>query len=151
MPASAQQLNELNAVNQAINAIPYDALPGKGEGYDTWIDDPVPGDAWVCRDYVLKKGKLLAGAAWPSDSMTIVTCWTEPVSPVANPDDPTSGREYHAVLAVAVEGTIYILDSRADAVYEAAQPQESPHDYLWWRQQDPPGTTQCRDATGGLT
>ena len=81
MPASLEQLAELNAVNTAINSIPYEAMPGKGEGYDTWIDDPEPGDSWVCRDYVLKKGKLLAGEAWPPDSMTIVTCWTEPVSP----------------------------------------------------------------------
>lgn len=146
MPASEQQLAELGAVNSAINAIPYEALPGRGEGYDLWIDDPIPGNSWECRDYVLKKGKLLAGETWPPDSMTIVTCWTELVEPVTDPTDPTSGRGYHAVLAVNVAGTIYILDSRQDGVYTATQPQIDPANYLWWKQQIP-GTTQARDAS----
>lgn len=143
-----QQLAELSAVNTAVNAIPYDAMPGKGEGTDLWIDDPVPGDSWECRDYVLKKGKLLAGEAWPPDSMTIVTCWTEVIGPVTDPADPTSGRGYHAVLAVNTGNAILILDSRQARVYKAEQPQGAP-DYLWWKQQIP-GTTGCRDARGGL-
>lgn len=148
MPASEEQLEQLKAVNTAINSIPYNALPGKGEGYDLWIDDPVPGYSWECRDYVLKKGKFLAGQFWPpDDDMTIVTCWTEPVTDPTNVNDITSGREYHAVLAVSVDGTVYILDSRIDDVYEAEFPQITPMNYLWWKQQVP-GTTQCRDLLG---
>lgn len=143
MPAS---LAELQAVNTAVNSIPYEALPGIGEGYDLWIDDPVPGDSWECRDYVLKKGKLLAGEAWPPDSLTIVTCWTEHVTPPTDSNDPTSGRIYHAVLAAHLAANIFILDSRYDEVYLWTA---RPYDYLWWKQQVP-GTTQARDAREGL-
>lgn len=152
MPATAQQLAELQAVNAAINAIPYQAMPGKGEGYDVWIDDPVPGDSWECRDYVLKKGRLLAGESWPPDEMTIVTCYTEMVMVVTDPADPTSGRQYHAVLAVKAGGDIYILDSRTaeigNDVYLWSDPNR-PFHYLWWKQQIP-NTLQARDARNGL-
>lgn len=145
-------IEQLTAINTEMNAIPYDAMLGSAETYDLWIDDPIPGDSWVCRDYVLRKGKALDAQGVDPDSMTIITCYTEPVTPPANPDDPTSGREYHAVLSVKIDGTNYILDSRVEdgSVYEATQPQVEPYNYLWWKQQDPPGTTQCRDASSGL-
>lgn len=146
MPASIDLLRD---VNSQVNSIPYEALRAATEPFDLWIDDPIPGDSWVCRDYVLRKGKMLAAAGLDPDSMTIVTCWTEPVEVPTDLNDPTSGREYHAVLAVKFEGVIYILDSRVADIYVATQPQVRPYGYLWWKQQVP-GTTQSRDARGGL-
>jgi len=151
MPASIEDgVAVLRDVNSQGNAIPYQAMIGSSESYDLWIDDPVPGDSWVCRDYVLWKGKMLAAAGWPPDDMTIVTCWTEPLEVPTDMSDPTSGREYHAVLAVKFEGAIYILDNRTSDIYVAQSPQVRPYGYLWWKQQDPPGTTSARDARGGL-
>lgn len=126
MPLNAEQLAELRAVNGEINALPYVEAQGAHEPADWWGDQPVPGQSWVCRDYVLAKADRLRDAGWPGTSLTVVLCWTEPVG---NPPI----REYHAVLAVdAGDADPWILDSRQDDIYRMSAP---PADYEWDRRQ----------------
>ena len=141
MTATAIQLNQLQQVNSQINAIPYDALPGPSEPFDWWTDRAVPGNSFVCRDYVLAKADRLLTLGWAKPLLTIVLCWTEPVIPPA--PDNHGGREYHAVLCINANGDAWILDSRADGIYEPSSPAFG---YLWDRQQVP-GTTEFRDIS----
>jgi predicted transglutaminase-like cysteine proteinase len=129
---NAEQQAELQGVNSHVNAIPFEELPKPGEGADVWKDTP-DGGSWVCRDYVLAKADELRKQGWAETDMTVVLCYVE------------TG-EYHAVLGVAVEGEIWILDSRFDRIYLWAQP---PAAYRWDRQQIA-GTVDFRDvsATG---
>lgn len=117
---------DLAAVNAEVDAIPYDALPARGEGADVWKDTPDGGD-WVCRDYVLLKAERLQALGWPPASLSVVLCWTEPEPPGSDT------REYHAVLAVDMgDPSPAILDSRFPQVYPMAAP---PADYRWDRRQ----------------
>lgn len=147
MPASAQQLVQLREVQTRVDAIPYSVLPGKEEPLDDWIDAPQEGHSWVCRDYALAKARELQAVGWSPTVLSVVTCWTEPCSPV-EPSDTSlgAGRIYHAVLAVSWPDEVWVLDSRAEDIYRAAQPQVEPFAYLWARQQIP-GTVEARDAS----
>jgi predicted transglutaminase-like cysteine proteinase len=130
MPATPEQLEQLQTVNDEVNAIPYDATPRFGEDAGIWKDAPDDG-LWVCRCYVLDKAKKLQELDWPPLSMTVVECWTEPEG------DPPE-RTYHAVLAVETGDATMILDSRVPQVYEWDQ---CPYDYRWDRRQVA-GTTE---------
>jgi predicted transglutaminase-like cysteine proteinase len=133
MGATTEQLAQMREVNTRINAIPYEGLPGPAEPFDFWTDTPVAGDSFVCRDFVLAKSEALIADGWDKLALTVILTWTEMVMPPTNPDDPTSGREYHAVLGADAGGDVWILDSRADDIY---QPSSPPFSYLWDRQQE---------------
>jgi predicted transglutaminase-like cysteine proteinase len=97
-----EQRAELEAVNAQVNAIPYVDMP-PGEPPDLYIDEPAPGDGWVCRMYAQRKATLLRAAGWPALDLTEVLCYVE------------TG-ERHAILRVMVDGPTgaeaWILDSR---------------------------------------
>lgn len=117
-----EQQAQLQTINTAVNAIPYDALPGKGEPSELWTNVPIPGDSFVCRDYVQAKADALKAAGWPAEALTTILCYTESIPP----------REYHAVLCVEIDGETIILDSRIDQVYPMSSPA---FDYLWDKRQ----------------
>ena len=121
------QLAELAGINEEINQIPYEALPGPDEPPDWWTDQPMAGRSFVCRDFVQLKADKLKAAGWPEAALTTLLCWTEPL--------PEEGgqRGYHAVLAVQAGDPIaMILDSRFDEPYPMDAP---PVDYQWDRRQ----------------
>ena len=114
------QLAELNTVNLAVNAIAYQATPGANEPPDLYLDEPIPGDSWVCRMYVQGKATRLRALGWPDDAGQLLEliCVVE------------TG-ERHAVLQVAdvdMPGDPYILDSRFDFIYRRSTP---PPGYRW--------------------
>ena len=114
------QLAELNTVNLAVNAIPYEELPGVSEPWDWYTDDPVEGQSYVCRDYVQEKATRLRALGWPDDAGQLLEliCVVE------------TG-ERHAVLQVAdvdMPDDPYILDSRFDFIYRRSTP---PPGYQW--------------------
>jgi predicted transglutaminase-like cysteine proteinase len=115
-----EKMAELTALNREINAIPYTDLQGANEPADLWIDTPIPGEMWVCRDFVLAKAQRLRENGWRPSALQVVLCFTEP---------PDSG--YHAVLSVTVDGEKWILDSRSDDPYLMQIP--SPNLYTWER------------------
>ncbi|HLX18482.1 MAG TPA: transglutaminase-like cysteine peptidase [Bradyrhizobium sp.] len=142
MTATPKQLAQLRAVNDQINAIPYQGL-GADQTQDVWIDAPSPGMLWECRDYTIAKAKALREQGWPPADMGVVLCWTEPEPPGAG-QPPI--RQYHAVLGCNAGGEVWILDSRTADIYRWDQ---CPYDYLWAHQQIA-GSTEFRDARGGL-
>ncbi len=129
-------MTELTDLNREVNVLPYTDVQGHGEPFDWWTDIPVPGDSFVCRDYVLMKAQRLRVAGWNPSDLQVVLCWTEPTD-----------YGYHAVLAVTVahaaaQGMViekWILDSRADDPYLMQTP--SPNGYTWDRIQVA-GTTE---------
>jgi predicted transglutaminase-like cysteine proteinase len=125
---SQQQLDQLRSINRQVNELPYVAVQGHGEPYDWWTDIPVPGDSFVCRDYVLMKAKMLREAGWNPMKLQVVLCYVEP-----------PGREYHAVLCAETDdGNRWIADSRQDDI----RPFENPDPLLYtWDRQQVPGTT----------
>jgi predicted transglutaminase-like cysteine proteinase len=140
MTATAQQLAQLRAINNRVNAIPYQGL-GVDQAADNWIDAPATGEVWECRDYTVAKAKALREAGWPVADMFVVLCWIE-----AEPPAPGRApvRQYHAVLGCRAGGDIYILDNRTPDIYDWRSP---PFPYLWAHQQIP-GTVEFRDASG---
>jgi predicted transglutaminase-like cysteine proteinase len=132
--------DELQALNTEVNKIPYQALPGPTEPVDYWTYQPEPGISFVCRDFVEDKAEQLRQRGVDPLTLTVLLLWTEPVLP------PPNDREYHAVLCVDVDGGTLILDSRFDQVYPMGEP---PVDYRYDRRQIA-GTTDFRDASGGL-
>lgn len=126
-----EQLDQLREVNARINALPYEAVRGAYEPVDWWSDVPVPGQSWLCRDYVLAKASALRDAGWDPLCLTVIVCWTEPV------DEPPQ-RERHAVLAVAVDGETWILDNRYSEPYRMG---DGTVDYVWEMRQIA-GTTE---------
>lgn len=117
---------QLSEVNREVNLVPYDALPGPGEEEDWWTNVLVPGNSFVCRDFVLMKADRLKALGWPASALTVVLCWTEPVGVERT-------REYHAVLAVETgDAQPMILDSRFDRIYRMDEPLA---DYEWDRRQ----------------
>lgn len=132
MTASPEQLAQLQAINDQINAIDYVANPS-ADAQDLWVDTPGIGTGYECRDYVLGKAKLLRQQGWPVSDMSVVLC-----------NDELG--DYHAVLGCRAGGDIMILDNRAPAVYLWSAP---PYKYTWLHIQIP-GTDEFRDASGGL-
>jgi predicted transglutaminase-like cysteine proteinase len=124
-PAQSQQLLD---INRAVNELPFDATPGVGEPPDWWTDQPMAGNSFVCRDYVLMKADRLKALGWAASALTVILCWTEP---------PDSG--YHAVLGVELPGEeTWILDSRVTEPYPMSTPRLA---YRWDRRQVA-GTTE---------
>lgn len=118
----------LQSVNDAVNAIPYQGKVGTTEPFDFWHVDPLAGQSWVCRDYVLAKAQQLRQYGVPPASLIVLLCWVEP---------PSSG--YHAVLGVLDDDNVtWVLDSRFENVYRMDSP---PAPYTWDRRQVP-GTTE---------
>jgi predicted transglutaminase-like cysteine proteinase len=122
-----QTYDTLQTINDSINALPYESV-GSDSSADNWIDAPVPGQVWECRDYTLAKLRALAQAGWPPQSMMVVLCYTEPFG---NPQ----ARVYHAVAGARdADGQLWILDNRWPTAYKW---QEAPQAYLWAQQQVP--------------
>lgn len=127
MTFTVDQLNELNAVNDKWNAIPFNAVPSPDEPLALWKDKP-DGGSWVCRDYTFAKADELRTAGWNPLNLTVVELWTE--------IDPADGqREYHAVLCVdGGNSDLRILDNRARFLYP---PTACPFDYMGYQRQLP--------------
>lgn len=138
-----EQRDQLQALNTSVNVIPYVAGQGPTEPVDYWSYKPEPGKSWVCRDYTEDKAEQLRQAGWSPLALLVMLCWTEVVLPVADPSNPTSGREYHAMLAVRVGDETWMLDSRASEIYLVGAP---PYDYRWDKEQVP-GSTGFRDVS----
>jgi predicted transglutaminase-like cysteine proteinase len=132
MTATPEQLSQLEAVNDQINAIAYEAL-GVDVSEDQWIDTPKADEVWECRDYTIAKAKLLRQQGWPVEDLFVVLC-----------NDELG--EYHAVLGARAGGDVYVLDNRAPAVYLWSDP---PYKYEWLHQQVA-GSDEFRDASEGL-
>lgn len=141
MTATAQQIAQLQAVNDKWNAVPYDAVPKVGEAPDTWKPAP-DGGTWVCRDYSWAKSITLRDEGWPPASLMDILCWieSEPGAPQGSP------QTFHSVLGVRIGPDIWILDNRVPQVYRW---QDCPFAYRWSEQQIA-GTLDYRDARGGL-
>lgn len=140
MTATPAQINQLRQVNTQGNAIPYNATPGTGEPPEWWSNEYNPAWSWVCRDYVEYKAQQLRSAGWPVAGLLTVLTWTEVIN---DPNDQWGGREMHAVLRVAANDDIYILDSRAPDIYKPEMP---PFDYRWEKEQVA-GTDGYRDIS----
>lgn len=124
MPISVAQLSQLQAINDAINALPY-ALPVElGEPADFWADIRKRGRG-DCIQYAIGKKHRLIELGWLADLLTYVLCWTELIDGV---------RAYHGVLAAESSGRTLILDNRFRPVYEW---DKCPADYLWDKRQVP--------------
>lgn len=130
-----EQRDQLQAVNTEFNIIPYVAGMGPTEPVDYWAYQPEAGKSWVCRDYTEAKAERLRQAGWSPLALTVMLCWTEEL--------PGIGREYHAMLAVGVDGETWMLDSRFPDIYQLDQP---PADYRWDRRQIA-GTTSFDPVT----
>jgi predicted transglutaminase-like cysteine proteinase len=85
-------LNDLQSVNERINALPYKADIG-----DDWTPITAAGDD--CDSYATAKFEALATMGWPVASLRLATCWTEDTA-------------YHAVLLADLEGQTWVLDNR---------------------------------------
>jgi predicted transglutaminase-like cysteine proteinase len=124
--ATPEQLAQLQSVNETINEIPFNAIPGAYEPVDWWTDTPIAGNSFVCRDYVLCKAEKLKALGWAPSALTVTLCYVE------------TG-EYHAVLTVDDgEPQPWVLDSRFGQIYRMDQP---PAAYRWDRRQVA-GTTE---------
>lgn len=121
MPATPEQLAELEMINDAINVVPYVADNSSfGEPPDLWKFIP-DGKGFVCRDYAVAKAAELVAEGWQPADLSVVLCYTEPV-----PGFPDG--EYHAVLWAEAGGESWVLDNRAPQIYRWDQP---PYPYRW--------------------
>jgi len=141
MTATPEQLAQLQAANDQINATPYDENV-QADAADLWVDTPGIGTGYECRDYVLGKSKLLREQGFPVPDMSVVLCYIEPEPPLDNPAGAPV-RQLHAVLACNAGGDIYILDNRAPQIYLWTDP---PYPYLWAQQQIA-STTDFKDVS----
>ncbi len=126
------QMQQLTDLNKQINELAY-VDPPASEAWNVWRDEPVTGQSWVCRDYVLMKAEKVRDLSWPESSLTVIECYTEP---------PDSG--YHAVLGVLDpddSSVTWIMDSRIDDPYLLDKPIPPADQYKWDRRQIP-GTVQ---------
>lgn len=153
MTATAGQLALLVAllatINAEVNAIPY-AATGSDSTQDNWIDNPVPGQVWQCRDYAIAKAKLLREQGWSIEEMGVVLCMTEVFADPSMPKGTPPARYYHAVQYARAGGAVYILDNR---IVPNAVPLWRPYplDYQWVHQEMVAnGQMSWRDASGGL-
>lgn len=138
----------LQQINAQVNAIPYVAT-GSDDTQDNWIDNPVPGQVWQCRDYAIAKAKLMREQGWPVEQMGIVLCMTEIFSDPSFPDK-SPARYYHAVQYARTGGLVYILDNR---IVPNSVPLWKPYplDYQWVHQEMVAnGQMAWRDASLGL-
>ncbi|MBL0317698.1 MAG: transglutaminase-like cysteine peptidase [Alphaproteobacteria bacterium] len=120
----------LQAVNQSVNAIPYgfdQKLWGKSDYWATPLEffSKRSGD---CEDYAIAKYYGLAAAGIPTDNMRVVILKDMRLQIL------------HAVLAVYVDGTAYILDNRNSDVKPSTlishyHPIYSINEKAWWRHQ----------------
>lgn len=124
------QLAQLQAVNDDVNDVPYVAATGADEPYDEWIDAPEAGWSWECRDYAIRKAKLLHEQGWSTELIHNILCYDEL-------------GEFHSVCGVDDGTEEWILDNRAQQVYRMSAP---PYAYKWaWKQAA--GTTQFEAIT----
>lgn len=139
-------LADLQRINTEVNQIPYNALLRSGE--DPYIVKDTPdGGNWVCRDYAVRKCIEIEALGVLQSDCSLVICWTEPVMPVTDLSDPTSGRERHEVLAVHLDNQMLIMDSRFDQVdvWNVA-----PWTGYYWEHQQLAGTLEWRACDGVL-
>lgn len=96
--ATAQEMNQLNAINDMVNA----AIHPRNEaaGADVWTLSPRSGD---CDDYAVTKKWTLLRAGWREDRLRFATMLTET-------------NEMHVVLTVDTAQGMLILDNRSNRV-----------------------------------
>lgn len=115
MPATTEQLAQLTAVNNRINANPYVADNARfGELPDTWKVKP-DGKGFLCRDYSGAKEAELETEGWPYETLTLDLCYDEL-------------GDYHCVLSADAGGETWVLDNRVDRIYRWDEP---PYPYRW--------------------
>ena len=113
------QFETMRRINDEVNAIPYVATTGPDEPYDEWLDAPESGWSWECRDYAIRKAKLLREAGWPPEALHNILCYDEL-------------GEFHSVCGVDDGAEEWILDNRYPSPYPMSAP---PYAYRWaWRQ-----------------
>lgn len=134
-------LADLERINAEVNEIPYTVLCAAGETPYIVKDTP-DGGRWVCSSYTTRKARLIQEAGFDQQDFSAVLCWTEPCMPpdAVHPE----GRERHEVLAVNLDGAIWIMDSRYD---EVGMWQHPPWDGYRWEHQQVPGSLVWRDAS----
>ncbi len=121
------QLADLQSVNDSVNSIPYIAATGIDEPYDAWIDAPEAGWSFECRDYAIRKAKLLVERGWSAASIHNILCYDEL-------------GDFHSVCGVDDGAETQILDNRVPQVYPKSSP---PYSYRWaWEQET--GSTEFR-------
>jgi predicted transglutaminase-like cysteine proteinase len=93
----ASDYDVLKNINSEVNALPYIKDPIR-YGLQEWWDriDNKGGD---CEDFALGKLNRLLKEGFKIEQLRMATCWVE------------TG-EYHAVLAVDLDNTQYVLDNR---------------------------------------
>lgn len=132
---SAPSLDQVQQINAAVNAIPYNALGTNPGAAAHWIDAPAPGEAWECRDYTLAKAARLRAAGLEPPDLGVVLC-----------NDELG--EYHSVQFARIGGVVWILDNRTPEIYPWDQPR-FPYQWLWQEVLSPASVT-WRDASEGL-
>lgn len=141
-PARAEnQLALLQAANSVVNVIPY-VLHGQDSG---WMDQPIPGYEWQCRNYAVDKKRILIAWGFPADRLSLVLLWTEP-APLPEDSSGLLVPQWHAALAASIGDTVWVLDNRQPFIFRATEP---PVPYIWAFQLFP-GMKSWRDARGGL-
>lgn len=124
---SASKREQLNRVNDFANRTPY-VLDIVNWGMEDYWATPIQffiknGD---CEDYAIAKYKSLRQLGFPASSLRIVIL-----------NDQNLGI-LHAVLAVYLDGTVYILDNQIKQVVEHTRirhykPVYSINEQQWWR------------------
>lgn len=133
MPATADQLTELQKINDAVNAIPYvPDSPIFGEAEDTW-KFVVDGKGFVCRDYAVAKAAELVADGWPKADLSVVLCYDEL-------------EEYHAVLWAEAGGESWVLDNRWPTIYRWDR-EPSPGVKYRWALRQVAGTDGFKDIS----
>lgn len=95
MQATPERLNELAAINRAVNGdIRYRAEP---PGRDDWLVNPKQGD---CEDFALAKMKKLVEAGWPSNALRLAFGYTGRT------------RDFHVNLIAVTDRGDFVLDNR---------------------------------------
>lgn len=123
------RLEQIRQINTALNAMPYieDIVNwGMADYWETPIEFlQRSGD---CEDYSIAKYKSLRLLGVPADRMRIVVL------------NDMNLQVLHAVLAVDVEGTIYLLDNQIKELVDSRRvyhyaPIYSINEHGWWRHQ----------------
>jgi len=114
--------NELNTVNDAVNALPYKTNMELYNKVDFWTFITERGGD--CADYVLEKRRRLAALGIDIHELRICVCYDEL-------------KEAHAVLTIDTDRGTYVLDNRQTSIMTWDQLTQL--GYSWLERQSPIG------------
>jgi len=103
--------DDLEAVNAAINKLPYKA------GVDPlWEPIDADDDGGTCSNFAVAKYRALRALQWPKESLILTCAFVEPFRVQDTPDGPWRDAEkherYHAFTVVKQDGKLLALDNR---------------------------------------